>query len=274
SEFWYKPKITRDQAINVLKDKEPGLFVVRDSQSFPGAYGLAVKVAIPPPHVLQGDLTKVDLANEKIRHFLIESTKKGVKLKGCDNEPVFGSLAAFVFQHTITPLSLPLRLVIPNEGTWPRRCFSLTFMYAVNVVSFFLAMKVMFVGESNVEMLSGSTAVQRTVEDLLKYKATPRFTPASFKVTREGVTITDLERKVFFRKHFPMTSILHCGIDPLDQRWDLHLPDYTGKSRTFGMVVRRIGEAGNDCHLFAEVDDDHSVNTVINLVNKYISNPS
>ncbi|XP_032218321.2 tensin isoform X2 [Nematostella vectensis] len=273
SEFWYKPKITRDQAINVLKDKEPGLFVVRDSQSFPGAYGLAVKVAIPPPHVLQGDLTKVDLANEKIRHFLIESTKKGVKLKGCDNEPVFGSLAAFVFQHTITPLSLPLRLVIPNEDLMPDQDDKPDGPH-LPLSPTQETMKVMFVGESNVEMLSGSTAVQRTVEDLLKYKATPRFTPASFKVTREGVTITDLERKVFFRKHFPMTSILHCGIDPLDQRWDLHLPDYTGKSRTFGMVVRRIGEAGNDCHLFAEVDDDHSVNTVINLVNKYISNPS
>lgn len=37
----------------MLKDKEPGSFVVRDSHSFRGAYGLAMKVATPPPSVLQ-----------------------------------------------------------------------------------------------------------------------------------------------------------------------------------------------------------------------------
>lgn len=40
-------------AISVLKDKEPGCFIVRDSHSFRGAYGLAMKVATPPPSVLQ-----------------------------------------------------------------------------------------------------------------------------------------------------------------------------------------------------------------------------
>lgn len=29
---------------------------------------------------------------ELVRHFLIEPTPKGVKLKGCSNEPVFGKL--------------------------------------------------------------------------------------------------------------------------------------------------------------------------------------
>lgn len=40
-------------AIAMLKDKEPGSFIVRDSHSFRGAYGLAMKVATPPPSVLQ-----------------------------------------------------------------------------------------------------------------------------------------------------------------------------------------------------------------------------
>lgn len=39
-------------AITVLKDKDPGAFIVRDSHSFRGAYGLAMKVATPPPSVL------------------------------------------------------------------------------------------------------------------------------------------------------------------------------------------------------------------------------
>lgn len=49
-----------------------------------------------------------------MRHFLIEPTAKGVKLKGCNNEPVFGSLAALVYQHSITPLALPCKLLLPD----------------------------------------------------------------------------------------------------------------------------------------------------------------
>lgn len=35
----------------MLKNKPSGTFVVRDSSSFPGAFGLALKVATPPPNV-------------------------------------------------------------------------------------------------------------------------------------------------------------------------------------------------------------------------------
>ncbi|VDM76995.1 unnamed protein product [Strongylus vulgaris] len=38
----------------MLRDKAPGTFVVRDSNSFPGAFGLALKVATPPPGVAPG----------------------------------------------------------------------------------------------------------------------------------------------------------------------------------------------------------------------------
>lgn len=31
-----------------------------------------------------------DMSNELVRHFLIECTQKGVRLKGCPNEPYFG----------------------------------------------------------------------------------------------------------------------------------------------------------------------------------------
>lgn len=39
----------------MLRDKPPGTFVVRDSNSFPGAFGLALKVATPPPGVNPGN---------------------------------------------------------------------------------------------------------------------------------------------------------------------------------------------------------------------------
>ena len=40
-------------AIALLQDKAPGTFVIRDSQSYTGAFGLAVKVEVPPMHVIQ-----------------------------------------------------------------------------------------------------------------------------------------------------------------------------------------------------------------------------
>ncbi|KAA0706868.1 Tensin-2 [Triplophysa tibetana] len=51
SRFWYKPGISREQAIAALKEREPGAFLFRDSNSFQGAYGLALKVASPPPNI-------------------------------------------------------------------------------------------------------------------------------------------------------------------------------------------------------------------------------
>lgn len=40
-----------DAAIAALKEREPGSFLIRDSNSFQGAYGLALKVATPPTNI-------------------------------------------------------------------------------------------------------------------------------------------------------------------------------------------------------------------------------
>lgn len=78
-------------AIAVLKNKEPGYFLVRDSSSFQGAYGLALKVSTPPAHVSNHG-HKSHSQEQLVRHFLIESGAKGVKIKGCQNETYFGKL--------------------------------------------------------------------------------------------------------------------------------------------------------------------------------------
>lgn len=95
-------------AINLLKDRNPGAFIVRDSNSFPGAFGLALKVAIPPPYAANKNPS--DPASELVRHYLIEPTAKGVRIKGCNNEPVFGSLSALIYQHSVTGSALECSL--------------------------------------------------------------------------------------------------------------------------------------------------------------------
>ncbi|MEQ2295481.1 hypothetical protein AMECASPLE_014837 [Ameca splendens] len=114
SKFWYKPGISREQAIAALKEREPGTFLIRDSNSFQGAYGLALKVATPPPNANLNSKVS-DPLEQLVRHFLIETGPRGVKIKGCQNEPYFGSLSALVYQHSITPISLPCALKIPEK---------------------------------------------------------------------------------------------------------------------------------------------------------------
>lgn len=125
SEIWFP-------AINMLRDQAPGTFVVRDSNSFPGAFGLALKVATPPPN-LQNKTN--DPASELVRHFLIEPTSRGVKLKGCSNEPVFSMYYYSCFTtecimwyylkvvsawscwtHPIKPTKYPFNMVIISHG--------------------------------------------------------------------------------------------------------------------------------------------------------------
>ena len=42
--LWYKPNITRDEAICLVRTMSPGSFIVRDSQTVSGGYALTIKV--------------------------------------------------------------------------------------------------------------------------------------------------------------------------------------------------------------------------------------
>ncbi|KAG0708501.1 Tensin-3 [Chionoecetes opilio] len=222
SKFWYKPTITRDDAITMLRDKAPGTFVVRDSNSFPGAFGLALKVSTPPPNVAS---KSSDPANELVRHFLIEPTSRGVRLKGCANEPVFGSLSALVYQHSITALALPCRLMLPERDPAgasdsvdsSASTSSGGSSSASQLLQQGAACNVMYLHTADTESLTGPQAVKRAVNIMLASKITP--TVVHFKVSAQGITLTDNERKLFFRRHYPVNGISHCGVDPEDRRW-------------------------------------------------------
>ncbi|KAM7425614.1 hypothetical protein ABFA07_022983 [Porites harrisoni] len=82
------------------------------------------------------------------------------------------------------------------------------------------------------------------------------------------MTVTDNEQKVFFRQHFHMKSILYCGIDPSDKRWDLKTPTYCGKSKSFGLVLRKTGGVHNECHLFGEISKDWPSSILVNILNR------
>ncbi|CAH2224797.1 tensin-2 isoform X2 [Pelobates cultripes] len=266
SKFWYKPNISREQAIAILRCAEPGSFLIRDSNSFRGAYGLALKVFSPPPNVVTQPCK--DPAEQLVRHFLIETGPKGVKIKGSPIEPHFGSLSALVSQHSVTPLSLPCRLRIPTRDLAEQNSEIMAptnMSTAADLLRQGAACSVLYLGSVDTESLTGPQAISKASSAIL---TPPRSTATTvhFKVSEQGITLTDSQRKLFFRRHYPVSSVTFCSADPQDRRWTN--PDRT-TSKVFGFVARKSGTtAENVCHLFAELDPEQPASAIVNFVTK------
>ncbi|XP_065606648.1 tensin-1 isoform X9 [Cyrtonyx montezumae] len=267
SKYWYKPDISREQAIALLKDREPGAFIIRDSHSFRGAYGLAMKVASPPPTVMQQN-KKGDITNELVRHFLIETSPRGVKLKGCPNEPNFGCLSALVYQHSIMPLALPCKLVIPDRDPMEEKKDAASATNsATDLLKQGAACNVLFINSVEMESLTGPQAISKAVAETLVADPTPTATIVHFKVSAQGITLTDNQRKLFFRRHYPLNTVTFCDLDPQERKWTK--TDGSGPAKLFGFVARKQGSTtDNICHLFAELDPDQPAAAIVNFVSR------
>ncbi|XP_072343774.1 tensin-4-like [Scyliorhinus torazame] len=267
SKHWYKPNLNRDQAIRMLKDKKPGSFVVRESSTYIGSFGLAMKI---PPSSLRNPDEVPEFSTDLIRHFLIEFSRKGVCLKGSPQEPYFGSLSALVYQHCISAMSLPCKLNLPKEGclidkgeeSSPDSADSPSPLTKQRAVC-----SVLYLSSVTMESLTGPQAVLKAASLTLEKERLPQATIVQFKVSEQGITLTDCKRKLFFRRHYPATSVNHCGLDPLQRRWRKD----NEPSRIFAFVAKNHGNSSeNVCHLFAEFEQDHSAHFIINLVSKIL----
>lgn len=261
SKYWFKPSITREQAINLLRTEKPGTFVIRDSSSYRGSFGLALKVQETPasaPNRPGEDST------DFIRHFLVESSAKGVHLKGADEEPYFGSLSAFVCQHSIMALALPCKLTIPQKELGGAEPASDSPTHGqTSCLKISAGCHTLYLSSVSVETLSGGLAVQKAISVMLERDVLPTPTVVHFKVTEQGITLTDVQRKVFFRRHYPLIALRFCGMDPEQRKWQ----KYCKPSRIFGFVAKSQTEPQeNVCHLFAEYDAVQPASQVISLV--------
>ncbi|XP_041694379.1 tensin-4 [Coregonus clupeaformis] len=266
SQFWFRPHINRVQAEAIVIDKEPGTFVVRDSTSFRGSFGLAMKVdqvnISPTGQPAEG-------SSELVKHFLIESSAKGVRIKGSSQEPYFGSLSALVFQHTITAYALPCKLLLQShelnkgeEGTNDRSAPEDKAKTACNFL---------YLSAIPTEMLTGPCAVQKAVSSTFTMDlSTKTPTIVNLKVSPKGVTLTDIQRKLFFRRHYPAHLLSYSGEDPDKRLWHKS----SKPARIFGIVAKGT-EAGmeNVCHVFAEYDSLQPCNPTIELTQGIIFKP-
>ncbi|XP_076377361.1 focal adhesion protein tensin isoform X3 [Megalopta genalis] len=275
SRIWYKPNISREQAISMLKDAAPGTFVVRDSNSFPGAFGLALKVATPPPGAPSSPR---DPSSELVRHFLIEPTSRGVRLKGCANEPVFSSLSALVYQHSLMAMALPCQLLLPEPEAAARALDSPGANSAQQWLIQGAACNVLYLFTMDTESLTGPQAIKKAVTTMFDQKPLPTATIVHFKVSSQGITLTDNARKLFFRRHYPTNNISYCGLDTEERTWEFSSED-TGRPvsahRCFGFVARKPAhKSDNQCHVFAELEPEQPAMAIVNFVNKVMMGSS
>ncbi|XP_011630707.1 tensin-1 isoform X9 [Pogonomyrmex barbatus] len=269
SKIWYKPNISREQAISMLRDATPGTFVVRDSNSFPGAFGLALKVATPPPGAPSSPR---DPSSELVRHFLIEPTSRGVRLKGCANEPVFSSLSALVYQHSLMAMALPCQLLLPEPEAAARALDSPGTNSTQQLLAQGAACNVLYLFTIDTESLTGPQAIKKAITNLFEQKPLPVATIVHFKVSTQGITLTDNARKLFFRRHYPTNNISYCGLDTEERTWEFTSED-TGRPlsahRCFGFVARKPAhKSDNQCHVFAELEPEQPATAIVNFVNK------
>lgn len=263
SKFWFRPHISRAEAEAIVKDNEPGTFVIRDSTSYKGSFGLAMKVD-QSPTTFALTANPGDNSTDQVRHFLIESSAKGVRIKGSSQEPYFGSLPALVYQHTISAYALPGKLVLSSQDTTEEN-YSKPKEDKHKTASNFI-----YLNTVPTEMLTGPCAVQKAVSITFD-KAPGSFTPTivNMKVSSKGVTLTDINRKLFFRRHYPTHLLSYSGEDPENRQWVRGL---SFRAKMFGFVAKGV-EAGmeNVCHIFAEYDPLQPCNKIIEFIQATIT---
>ncbi|XP_061871614.1 LOW QUALITY PROTEIN: tensin-2-like [Colius striatus] len=274
TQFWYKPALTRDQAVALLRAAPPGSFLVRRSRCFPGAFGLALRVPAPAPCPAPAS---GDPQEQLVRHFLIETGPRGVKVKGGRDEPHFGSLPALVLQHSITPISLPCALRIPTKDLLEESSggpVAPNVSTAGELLRQGAACSVLYLGSVPTESLTGPQAVAKAVGSLLAGGGEGSPPPAppctvQFKVSARGITLTDSQRRLFFRRHYPVSSVTHCSTDPQGRRW---AQTGSSSSQIFGFVARQPGGPGgaNVCHLFAELDPEQPAAAIAAFVSRVL----
>lgn len=264
SELWYKPSMSRDEAVELLRNAVPGTFLIRNSTTYRDAFGLVLRVAKPPV----GVVTAPGYGDQLVRHFLIEPTNRGVRLMGCKNEPVFTSLSAFVFEHSINKMSLPCTLILPDRDNIQHYQPEIPLLPSA-------ACNVLYLYQSDVESLTGDEAVRRAVHEMYSKKALPTPLEVQFKVSQQGITLTDNTRTQFLRRHYPARNVSHFCLDPDNHFWsvtatDEELQRSVNKS-IFAFIARPLsGSKDNQCHIFCDLASTQPASAIVLFAQKVL----
>ncbi|KAL3307951.1 Tensin 1 [Cichlidogyrus casuarinus] len=161
----------------------------------------------------------------------------------------------------------------------------------------FEAIRTLFLGQRDIEMLGGEAGMKRALDSLMpKNKMTT--TEVDWELTNhpaaaastdfstspiryiecnmhlqpgDGITITDLNRKLFFRRHLPQNTLIYAGVDPRKKEF-VH-PEHKllgiSKPRIYG-IIARSNSGDNTCHLFCDLDPSMTAKNVTAFVSSYM----
>ncbi|KAG8129653.1 hypothetical protein E2320_016373 [Naja naja] len=128
------------------------------------------------------------------------------------------------------------------------------------------ACSVLYLSSVETESLTGPQAVAKATTTILASTPHASASTVHFKVSAQGITLTDNQRKLFFRRHYPVNSVTFCSTDPQDRRW-ANTDGTTAK--IFGFVAKKQSNpCENVCHLFAELDPEQPASAIVNFITK------
>uniref|UniRef100_A0A1B0AA64 SH2 domain-containing protein n=1 Tax=Glossina pallidipes TaxID=7398 RepID=A0A1B0AA64_GLOPL len=269
SEYWYKSHMPREEAVILLQHAPPGTFIVRNSTTYKNAFGLVLRVAQPPQGITGTS------ADTLVRHFLIEPTARGVRLRGCSNEPTFTSLSALVYQHSINQLSLPNRLIIPHRDLTTSAEDDELLQTQRELWQQGAFCNVLYLLSVNMESLTGDEAIRKAVNELHTFNPPPLPLEVQFKVSGNGITLTDNTRRVFFRRHYKPSNISYIALDPDKQSYTVFVLDEKTErainKTLFAFVARETaGAHDNQCHVFCDLEMNQPASAIVSFANKVL----
>lgn len=269
---WFRPNATRQEATQMLINKEPGRFIIRTSKSQPDCYALVVRVPI----------TADD--SEPVRTFLLNRVKGGdaVHLRGFESEPIFPSLSAFVHDHTIHQGVLPVLLKMPM-----RSALSSSYLaggtaspsvgrYSTAGTDF--STDVLYLGSVDVFPLQGESAVKRAVEQVLSQANNPlkglkkKCEATVMCSIDKGITIVDKNSTRFTKKSIPANKILYCSYDPDERVFNaIELKNRgVADSQIFAIVVKktRFTMTEHAVYVMCQLEPHQPSSSLINFINQ------
>ncbi|XP_034488129.1 tensin-1-like [Drosophila innubila] len=271
SEYWYKPNMSREEAVDLLRNVVPGTFLIRNSTTYRNAFGLVLRVAKPPAGVVTGP----GYGDELVRHFLLEPTTRGVRLMGCTNEPIFTSLSAFVYEHSINQMSLPCTLIIPDQDILFTSNNQEIISKQKQIMVQGAACNVLYLFQTDMESLTGDDAVRKAVLEMYSEYKRPIPLEVHLKISGEGITLTDNTRTQFFRRHYPAKNISHFCMDPNNHLWSVAASD-EGLQRSvnksiFAFIARPLtGSKDNQCHIFCDLSSRQPASAIVSFAHKVL----
>ncbi|KAF5398667.1 Tensin [Paragonimus heterotremus] len=279
---WYLPDATREDVIYMLRDRDPGSFIIRNSISCVNSFSLGIKA---PPYPPQAAATSDFLRSGQVKHFIIgtvpmyDGRGDGVQLCGFNDQPVFPALTDFVSHHCLHPGPLPCALRLPSSISASQQRLggydSIT-KYGVPAGGSGIMVDMLYLGCVPVDRLEKSAAIRKAISHILSLAATSvNGLPKRCEVTihakpTEGVKFTDRSKRNLVEKHLKPSQILFCGSDPegrnyvdagLRNRGFVH-------AKTFGILIRKkqLWMHENLVYVFSELDPNQSAVTLINYI--------